>query len=61
MLAQHSLHGTFCINNSQHRISPSFLSWNQVADLAADGKEIASTLDHVDLTSVTSTDHPSGL
>ena len=57
MLAQHSLHGTFYINSNNIGLSPSFLSWNQVADLAADGNEIAGhTLDHVDLTSVTSTE-----
>jgi peptidoglycan/xylan/chitin deacetylase (PgdA/CDA1 family) len=57
MLAQHSLHATFYINSNNIGLSPSFLSWNQVADLAADGNEIAGhTLDHVDLTSVTSTE-----
>ena len=57
MLAQHSLHGTFYINSNNIGLSPSFLSWNQVADLAADGNEIGGhTLDHVDLTSVTSTE-----
>jgi peptidoglycan/xylan/chitin deacetylase (PgdA/CDA1 family) len=57
MLAQHSLHATFYINSNNIGLSPSFLSWNQVGDLAADGNEIAGhTLDHVDLTSVTSTE-----
>jgi peptidoglycan/xylan/chitin deacetylase (PgdA/CDA1 family) len=57
MLAQNSLHATFYVNSNNIGASPYFLSWDQVAGLAADGNEIAGhTLDHVDLTSVTSTE-----
>jgi peptidoglycan/xylan/chitin deacetylase (PgdA/CDA1 family) len=57
MLAQNSLHGTFYVNSNNTGASPYFLSWEQLAGLAADGNEIAGhTLDHVDLTTVTSTE-----
>jgi peptidoglycan/xylan/chitin deacetylase (PgdA/CDA1 family) len=57
MLAQHSLHGTFYVNSNNIGASPSFLTWDQLSGLAADGNEIGGhTLDHVDLTSVTSTE-----
>jgi peptidoglycan/xylan/chitin deacetylase (PgdA/CDA1 family) len=57
MLAQNSLHGTFYVNSNNTGASPYFLSWEQLAGLAADGNEIGGhTLDHVDLTTVTSTE-----
>ena len=55
ILAQHSLRGTFFVNTNNVGSAPGYLTWNQVTDLAADGNEIGGhTLDHVDLTSVTS-------
>jgi peptidoglycan/xylan/chitin deacetylase (PgdA/CDA1 family) len=57
ILAQHSMHGTFYINSNNVGGSSAYLTWNQVSDLAADGNEIGGhTLDHVDLTSVSSTE-----
>jgi peptidoglycan/xylan/chitin deacetylase (PgdA/CDA1 family) len=57
MLAQHSLHGTFYINSNNIGSSPAYMTWNQLSDLAADGNEIGGhTLDHVDLTAVSSTE-----
>ena len=57
MLAQHSLHATFYVNSNNIEATTNFLTWDQLAGLAADGNEIGGhTLDHVDLTSVTSTE-----
>jgi peptidoglycan/xylan/chitin deacetylase (PgdA/CDA1 family) len=57
ILAQHSMQGTFFINSDNVGASSAYLTWNQVSDLAADGNEIGGhTLDHVDLTSVSSTE-----
>jgi peptidoglycan/xylan/chitin deacetylase (PgdA/CDA1 family) len=57
MLSQHGLHATFYINSNNIGASPSFMTWDQVAGLAADGNEIGGhTLDHVDLTSVNTTE-----
>jgi peptidoglycan/xylan/chitin deacetylase (PgdA/CDA1 family) len=57
MLAQDGLHATFYVNSNHIGASSYFMSWDQVASLAADGNEIAGhTLDHIDLTTVTSTE-----
>jgi peptidoglycan/xylan/chitin deacetylase (PgdA/CDA1 family) len=57
MLAQDSVHATFYVNSNHVGASASFMTWDQLAGLAADGNEIAGhTLDHVDLTTVTSTE-----
>ena len=57
MLAQHSLHATFYVNSNNIGATTNFLTWDQLAGLAADGNEIGGhTLDHIDLTSVTSTE-----
>jgi peptidoglycan/xylan/chitin deacetylase (PgdA/CDA1 family) len=54
MLAQNSLHATFFVNSNKVSTSSSFLTWDELSGLAADGNEIGGhTLDHVDLTSVT--------
>jgi peptidoglycan/xylan/chitin deacetylase (PgdA/CDA1 family) len=54
MLAQNSLDATFYVNSNNIGTSSSFLTWDQLSDLAADGNEIGGhTLDHVDLTTVT--------
>ena len=56
-LAEHSLHATFFVNSNHVESSPSYLTWSQLSDLAADGNEIGGhTLDHVDLTSVGATE-----
>jgi peptidoglycan/xylan/chitin deacetylase (PgdA/CDA1 family) len=53
MLAQNSLDATFYVNSNKIG-TPSFLTWDELSGLAADGNEIGGhTLDHVDLTSVT--------
>jgi len=57
MLAQDGVHATFYVNSNHIASSSYFMSWDQVASLAADGNEIAGhTLDHIDLTTVTSTE-----
>jgi peptidoglycan/xylan/chitin deacetylase (PgdA/CDA1 family)/plastocyanin len=57
MLAQDGLHATFYVNSNNVGTSSSFMSWSQLSGLAADGNEIGGhTLDHVDLTSVSSTE-----
>jgi peptidoglycan/xylan/chitin deacetylase (PgdA/CDA1 family) len=57
MLAQDSLHGTFYINSDTVGSSSAYMTWSQLSDLAADGNEIGGhTLDHVDLTAVSSTE-----
>jgi peptidoglycan/xylan/chitin deacetylase (PgdA/CDA1 family) len=54
MLAQNSLDATFYVNSNKIG-TPSFLTWDELSGLAADGNEVGGhTLDHVDLTSVTS-------
>jgi peptidoglycan/xylan/chitin deacetylase (PgdA/CDA1 family) len=54
MLAQNSLDATFYVNSNKIGTSSSFLTWDELSGLAADGNEIGGhTLDHVDLTSVT--------
>jgi peptidoglycan/xylan/chitin deacetylase (PgdA/CDA1 family) len=53
MLAKDSLHATFYVNSDNIGSSTSFMTWNDLSGIAADGNEIAGhTLDHVDLTSV---------
>jgi peptidoglycan/xylan/chitin deacetylase (PgdA/CDA1 family) len=55
ILAQNGVHGTFYVNSNH--IGGSFMTWEQLTDLASDGNEIAGhTLDHVDLTTVSSTE-----
>jgi peptidoglycan/xylan/chitin deacetylase (PgdA/CDA1 family) len=55
MFAQDSLHATFFVNSNKIGSSSSFLTWDQLSGLAADGNEIGGhSLDHVDLTSVSS-------
>jgi peptidoglycan/xylan/chitin deacetylase (PgdA/CDA1 family) len=57
MLAAHGMRGTFYINSGTVGSSPSFLDWNQVQSLQSAGNEVAGhTLDHVDLTSVSTTE-----
>lgn len=57
MLAQDGLHATFFINSNNIGASSSFMTWNQLTGIGADGNEIAGhTLDHVDLTTVSSTE-----
>ncbi len=54
IFAQDGLHGTFYVNTNNLGASSSFMNWDQVAGLAADGNEIAGhTLDHPDLTTLT--------
>lgn len=53
LLAQAGLHATVYVNSNTVGSSPTFLSWEQLSELAEDGHEIGGhTLDHVDLTSV---------
>lgn len=57
ILAQHSMHGTFFVNSGFVESSSSYLTWNQLSDIAADGNEIGGhTIYHVDLTAVGSTE-----
>ena len=57
MLAAHSMQGTFFVN-SGHIGTPGFLSWGQVASVAAAGNEIAGhTVDHFDLEASTTDVH----
>jgi peptidoglycan/xylan/chitin deacetylase (PgdA/CDA1 family) len=57
MLAQDGLHATFFINSNNIGASSSFMTWDQLTGLSADGNEIAGhTLDHVDLTTVSTTE-----
>jgi peptidoglycan/xylan/chitin deacetylase (PgdA/CDA1 family) len=57
MLAQNGLHATFYANSNNVGASPAFMTWDQLTGLAADGNEIGGhTLDHVDLTSVSTTE-----
>ena len=57
VLGEHSLHATFFVNSNRIESGPSYLTWSQLSDLAADGNEIGGhTLDHVDMTSVTATE-----
>jgi peptidoglycan/xylan/chitin deacetylase (PgdA/CDA1 family) len=52
MLAQHSMHATFYIN-SDNIGAAGYMTWTDLSNIAAAGNEIAGhTLDHVDLTSV---------
>jgi peptidoglycan/xylan/chitin deacetylase (PgdA/CDA1 family) len=56
MLAQDGVRGTFYINTNNVGAS-SFMTWAQLSALAGGGNEITGhTLDHVDLTTVTSTE-----
>jgi peptidoglycan/xylan/chitin deacetylase (PgdA/CDA1 family) len=55
MLAAHGMDGTFFVNSDSVG-TDGHLSWRQLSQLSSDGNEIAGhTLDHVDLTSVDST------
>jgi peptidoglycan/xylan/chitin deacetylase (PgdA/CDA1 family) len=57
MLASAGMHGTFYVNSGNVGSSPSFLGWNQLQGFQSVGNEIAGhTINHVDLTSVTSTE-----
>jgi hypothetical protein len=57
MLASAGMHGTFYVNSGNVGSSPSFLGWNQLQGFQSAGNEIAGhTINHVDLTSVTSTE-----
>jgi peptidoglycan/xylan/chitin deacetylase (PgdA/CDA1 family) len=52
MLEAHEMRGTFYVN-AGHVGEPGYLTWSQLASMAADGHEIGGhTLDHVDLTTV---------
>src|SRR5215208_895887 len=55
ILTAHGMHGTFYINSALPGTDSYYMTWQQIGDLAADGNEIGGhTLDHVDLTSVSS-------
>jgi peptidoglycan/xylan/chitin deacetylase (PgdA/CDA1 family) len=57
VLSQHAMHATFYINSDHIGSSSTYMTWPQLSDLASDGNEIAGhSLDHVDLTSVTTTE-----
>jgi len=57
MLAQDGVHGTFYVNSDNIGASSPFMTWSNLSDLAAGGNEITGhTLDHVDLTTVSSTE-----
>lgn len=57
MLAQYGLHATFFINSNNIGASSAFMTWDQLSGLSADGNEITGhTLDHVDLTTVSTTE-----
>ena len=54
ILAQNFLKATFYVNTNKIGTSSSFLTWDELSDLAADGNEIGGhTPDHVDLTKLT--------
>ena len=54
ILVENGMRGTFYVNTNKLGISP-FFTWAQLSALAGNGNEIAGhTLDHVNLTSVTS-------
>jgi peptidoglycan/xylan/chitin deacetylase (PgdA/CDA1 family) len=56
MLDAHGMKGTFFINAGRVG-TPGYLTWGQLATTAADGNEISGhTLDHVDLTTVSSSE-----
>jgi len=55
MLASHGMHGTFYVNSANIGSSVSFLGWSQLQSFQSAGNEIAGhTLNHVDLTTVSS-------
>jgi peptidoglycan/xylan/chitin deacetylase (PgdA/CDA1 family) len=57
MLASAGMHGTFYINSGNVGSSPSFLSWSQLQSFQSAGNEIGGhTINHVDLTTVSSTE-----
>jgi hypothetical protein len=57
MLASAGMRGTFYVNSGNVGSSPSFLGWNQLQSFQSTGNEIAGhTINHVDLTTVTSTE-----
>ena len=56
MVAQNSLNATFYVNSNKIGTS-SFLTWEELLDLAADGNEVGGhTADHVDLTKLSTAD-----
>lgn len=56
MLAQNSLKATFYVNSNKIGRT-SFLTWDELSDLAADGNEVGGhTPDHVDLTKLRTTE-----
>jgi peptidoglycan/xylan/chitin deacetylase (PgdA/CDA1 family) len=57
VLAQYGLKATFFVNSGTIGTGPSYLSWQQLSALAADGHEIAGhTIDHVDLAQVSASE-----
>jgi peptidoglycan/xylan/chitin deacetylase (PgdA/CDA1 family) len=53
MLSQDGLRATFFINSGNVGTSPSYMTWDQLTGLAADGNEIGGhTVNHVNLTTV---------
>jgi peptidoglycan/xylan/chitin deacetylase (PgdA/CDA1 family) len=57
ILAAEGMHGTFYVNSGNVGTSPSFLSWTQLQSFQSAGNELAGhTINHVDLTTVTSSE-----
>jgi peptidoglycan/xylan/chitin deacetylase (PgdA/CDA1 family) len=57
MLAAKGMHATFYVNSGNIGSSPSFFGWNQLQSIQSAGNEIAGhTINHIDLTTVTSTE-----
>lgn len=55
ILSSHAMHGTFYLNSGGLGTDSYYMTWDQVAGLAADGNEIGGhTVDHTVLTSVSS-------
>jgi peptidoglycan/xylan/chitin deacetylase (PgdA/CDA1 family) len=54
MLSSRGMHGTYYVNTNKVGANSYYMNWTQLHDLAADGNEIGGhTLDHVDLTTLT--------
>jgi peptidoglycan/xylan/chitin deacetylase (PgdA/CDA1 family) len=54
ILSSHGMHGTFYLNSGRVGTNNYYMTWPQIADLAAHGNEIGGhTVDHTVLTSLT--------